>query len=36
MNSVQNPGWLMIIWNYTTQYTGDYNNLIGKIENKGK
>jgi len=28
LSSAQNPGWLMIIWNYTTPNTGDYNNPI--------
>ena len=27
---VQNPGWLMIIGDYTTQYIGDYNNPRGE------
>ena len=33
MSSVQcdlNPGWLMIIEDYTIQYTGDHNNPIGE------
>jgi len=28
MSSVQNPGWFMIIGDYTTQYIGDCNNPI--------
>ena len=30
MNSVQNNDLLMIIEDYTIQYTGDYNNPIGE------
>ena len=28
--NVESPGWLTNTWNYTTQYTEDYNNPIGK------
>ena len=28
VSSVQNPCWLMLIRDYTTQYIGDYNNPI--------
>ena len=30
MSSVQNPCWLMIMGDYTTQYIRDYTNPIGK------
>ena len=32
MSSVQNPCWLVIVGDYTTQYLGDYSNPTGIME----
>ena len=35
LSSVQNPYWLMIIGDYTTQHIGDYNHPIGEFDSIG-